>query len=110
VLDPTPAHFSYTVSKAALWILSRTLAQSLAPRIRVNAIAPGPTFPSPRMNEAEFRRQQEATPLRRGSTDGEISAAVRFLLATRSMTGNILALDGGQHLAWQTPDLLETNE
>ena len=96
----TPHFVSYTVSKAALWSLTRSMALALAPRIRVNGIGPGPTLPSPRQNAAQFRRQQEMMPLRRGTTPEEIAEAVRFILSAPAMTGQMIALDGGQHLGW----------
>ncbi len=94
----TPDFFSYTISKAGLWTATRTLAQSLAPRIRVNAIGPGPAFQSVHQTAADFAAETEMTLLGRGPTAGEITAAVRFILATPSMTGQMIALDGGQHL------------
>jgi NAD(P)-dependent dehydrogenase (short-subunit alcohol dehydrogenase family) len=103
VWKPTPYFASYTLSKAGLWTLTRTLALALAPRIRVNAIGPGPTLPSPRQSEAQFARQVAALPLRHGPTLEEICDAVRFILAARSMTGQMIALDGGQHLGWAHP-------
>lgn len=94
-------HFlSYTVAKSGLWTLTRTLALALAPRIRVNAIGPGPTLPSSRQTQAQFDRQWAGTPLGRGTTPEEIRAAVRFILAAPAMTGQMIALDGGQHLGW----------
>jgi NAD(P)-dependent dehydrogenase (short-subunit alcohol dehydrogenase family) len=102
VWKPTPLFFSYGASKAALWSVTRTLAQALAPRIRVNAIGPGPVLPSPYQTEEEFRRQYESTPLHRGTSPEEIAAAVRFILHAPAMTGQMIALDGGQHLAWDT--------
>lgn len=96
----TPYFVSYTLSKAGLWSLTRSLALAFAPRIRVNGIGPGPTLPSPRQSEAQFRRQQETMPLQRGTTPEEIAAAVRFILAAPAMTGQMIALDGGQHLGW----------
>ncbi|MFQ5468239.1 MAG: SDR family oxidoreductase [Kiloniellaceae bacterium] len=103
VWNPTPYFLSYTVSKSALWTLTRTLALALAPRIRVNGIGPGPTLPSARQSEAQFARQCAETPLGRGSTPEEICAAVRFILEARSMTGQMIALDGGQHQGWTQP-------
>lgn len=103
----TPDFLSYTVSKSGLWTATRTLAQALSPRIRVNAIGPGPTLPSPRQSEASFARQRAATPLRRGAELDEICRAVAFILDTPSMTGQMIALDGGQHLAWRAPDGVE---
>lgn len=99
----TPYFLSYTVAKAGLWTLTQTLALALAPRIRVNGIGPGPTLPSTRQSDEAFRRQQEALPLRRGATPEEIAGAIRFILATPSFTGQMLALDGGEHLGWAQP-------
>ena len=105
-----PKFFSYTMSKSALWTGTRTLAQALAPRIRVNAIGPGPALPSARMDQAEFDKQARLTLLGRGTSPEEISAAVKFLLSQPALTGQMIALDGGQHLVWQTPDVVEVNE
>jgi NAD(P)-dependent dehydrogenase (short-subunit alcohol dehydrogenase family) len=96
----TPYFFSYTLTKSALWTMTQTLAMSLAPRIRVNGIGPGPTLPSPRQTEAQFQRQASLMPLMRGTTPEEIAAAVKFILAAPAMTGQMIALDGGQHLGW----------
>ena len=96
----TPHFLSYTVSKAALWSLTQQLALALAPRIRVNGIGPGPALPSPRQTEAQFARQCASTPLGRGTSPGEVAAALLMLLALPSVTGQMLALDGGQHLQW----------
>ncbi|MCA0200292.1 MAG: SDR family oxidoreductase [Proteobacteria bacterium] len=96
----TPHFVSYTVSKTGLWTLTQTLAMALAPRIRVNAIGPGPTLPSPYQNQAQFDRQQARMPLGRGTNPGEICAAARFILEAPAMTGQMIALDGGQHLGW----------
>ncbi|NQV21820.1 MAG: SDR family oxidoreductase, partial [Rhodospirillales bacterium] len=101
----TPYFLSYTVSKTGLWTLTRTLAMALAPNIRVNAIGPGPTLPSPRQSDEQFEKQCASTLLQRGATTDDICRAVRFILETSSMTGQMIALDGGQHLAWQTPDV-----
>jgi len=105
-----PKFFSYTTSKSGLWTATRTLAQALAPRIRVNAIGPGPALPSVRMDQAEFDKQAALTLLGRGTSPEEISAAVKFILSQPSLTGQMIALDGGQHLVWQTPDVVEVNE
>lgn len=110
VLKLTPQFLSYTVSKAALWTLTQTLAQALAPRIRVNAIAPGPTLRNARQSEEDFARQVAATPLERGAGLEEITGAVGFILDSPSLTGQMIALDGGQHLAWQTPDVTGITE
>lgn len=105
-----PNFFSYTTSKSGLWTATRTLAQALAPRIRVNAIGPGPALPSQRMDEAEFRKQARLTLLGRGTSPEEISQAVKFILSQPALTGQMIALDGGQHLTWQTPDVTEVRE
>ena len=96
----TPYFVSYTVSKAALWTLTQTLALALAPRIRVNGIGPGPTMPSPRQSAAQFIDQCRMMPLERGTAPSEIAAALRFILDAPAMTGQMIALDGGQHLGW----------
>ncbi|MEL7542156.1 MAG: SDR family oxidoreductase [Pseudomonadota bacterium] len=101
----TPLFFSYTISKSALWTATRTLAQALAPKVRVNAIGPGPAMQSIHQTDDQFREQCDATPLDRGTTPEEIAAAIRFILDAPAMTGQMIALDGGQHLAWQTPDV-----
>ena len=105
VWKPTPRFFSYAASKSALWSVTRTLAQALAPRVRVNAIGPGPVLKSAHQTDEEFRQQCEATILRRGTTPQEIADAIRFILDAPAMTGQMIALDGGQHLAWETPDV-----
>jgi len=103
VWNLTPYFLSYTVAKMGLWTLTRTLALALAPRIRVNGIGPGPTLPSPRQSPEQFAEQYRAMPLRRGTTLEEICAAVQFILNTSAMTGQMIALDGGQHLGWAQP-------
>ncbi len=100
VWNLTPYFVSYTVSKAGLWTLTQTMALALAPRIRVNGVGPGPALPSPRQSAAQFARQCASLPLRRGTSPEEIVGAVRFILSAPSMTGQMIALDGGQHLAW----------
>ncbi len=105
-----PKFFSYTASKSALWTVTRTLAQALAPRIRVNAIGPGPALPNIRMDEEDFAKQSRLTLLGRGTSPAEISAAVKFILSQPALTGQMIVLDGGQHLVWQTPDITEVNE
>jgi NAD(P)-dependent dehydrogenase (short-subunit alcohol dehydrogenase family) len=102
----TPYFVSYTLAKAGLWTLTRTMALALAPRIRVNGIGPGPTLPSPRQTSEQFARQCESMPLRRGTSPGEIAAAMRFILSAPAMTGQMIALDGGQHLGWAQPQRL----
>lgn len=101
-----PQFFSYTLSKAALWTATQTLAQALAPRIRVNGVGPGPTLPSIHQQHGEFEREAAAIPLQRRTTPEEIAAAVRFLAEQPSITGQMIAVDGGQHLAWRTPDII----
>jgi NAD(P)-dependent dehydrogenase (short-subunit alcohol dehydrogenase family) len=103
VWKPTPYFISYTVSKMGLWALTQTLALALAPRIRVNGIGPGPALPSARQTPEQFAAQAAAMPLRHGTTPQEIADAVRFILAAPAMTGQMIALDGGQHLAWLLP-------
>ena len=105
-----PRFFSYTLSKAGLWTATQTLAQALAPRIRVNAIGPGPALPSARMDQAEFAKQESLTLLGRGTSPKEISEAAKFILSQPALTGQMIALDGGQHLVWQTRDVLEVKE
>jgi NAD(P)-dependent dehydrogenase (short-subunit alcohol dehydrogenase family) len=106
VWRPNPLFFSYTISKMALWDMTRVMAQAFAPNIRVNAIGPGPTLASTHQTAAEFAAETAATPLHRGTNPQEICAAIRFILASPAMTGQMIALDGGQHLAWQTPDVV----
>jgi len=104
VFKPTPRFFSYGLSKSALANATVTLAQSLAPAVRVNAVAPGPTLPSPRQSAAQFAVQAAAVPLKRGPTPEDIAAAVLYLAQAKSVTGSVIAVDGGQHLAWRTAD------
>jgi NAD(P)-dependent dehydrogenase (short-subunit alcohol dehydrogenase family) len=103
VWNLTPYFISYTLSKSGLWTLTRTLAMALAPRIRVNGIGPGPILPSVHQTEEQFRRQWETQPLRRPIAPEEIARAVAFILDAPSMTGQMIALDGGQHLGWAQP-------
>jgi NAD(P)-dependent dehydrogenase (short-subunit alcohol dehydrogenase family) len=100
VWNLTPHFTSYTLSKAGLWTLTQTLALALAPRVRVAAIGPGPALPSPRQSQAQFDAQVASVPLKRGPGLDEMAAGLRFILATSSFTGQMLALDGGQHLNW----------
>jgi NAD(P)-dependent dehydrogenase (short-subunit alcohol dehydrogenase family) len=99
----TPYFVSYTVAKTGLWTLTQTMALALAPRIRVNGIGPGPTLPSPRQTAEQFARQCELMPLHRGTSPQEIAAAMRFIISAPAMTGQMIALDGGQHLGWAQP-------
>ena len=96
----TPHFVSYTVSKMGLWGLTQSMALALAPRIRVNGIGPGPALPNSRQTQAQFDRQARSVPLQRGPELGEIGRAVLAMLELRSMTGQMIALDGGQHLQW----------
>lgn len=98
----TPHFVSYTISKAGLWALTQTMALALAPRIRVNAIGPGPALPSPRQTEAQFARQAGSVPLGHGTSPDEVARAVMAILGLPAMTGQMIALDGGQHLQWAT--------
>ena len=102
----TPEFMSYTIAKMGLWALTRTAAQGLAPRVRVNAIGPGPTLRGGRQSEAHFARQRAATVLERGANPSDITAALRYFLHAPAVTGQLLCIDGGQHLGWQTPDVL----
>ncbi len=106
----TPYYMSYTLSKAALWTATKTLAQALAPKIRVNAIGPGPTLPNDRQTQEEFEQQCLKTPLEVGTTPQEIAHAIRFILEAPAMTGQMIALDGGRHLAWKTVDVTNTHD
>lgn len=106
----TPRFYSYTLSKSALWTATQTLAQAYGPRVRVNAIGPGPSFKSPRQTDEDFQTQLSALILKQGPAPEEFGQTIRFLFNTPSITGQMVALDGGQHLAWQTPDVAEINE
>jgi NAD(P)-dependent dehydrogenase (short-subunit alcohol dehydrogenase family) len=110
VWKPTPHFLSYTLSKSALLTATQTMAQALAPRIRVNAVGPGPTLASSRQRRDDFARQGASVPLGHGPNPEEIAEAVLFLATARSVTGQMIAVDGGQHLAWQTPDVLAAAE
>ncbi len=105
VLRPNPQFFSYTLSKSALWAATKTMAQGLAPRVRVNAIGPGPALPSVYQSAEDFEHEGRSTLLGHGTTPEEIANAVSFILGSPAMTGQMIALDGGQHLLWQTPDI-----
>jgi NAD(P)-dependent dehydrogenase (short-subunit alcohol dehydrogenase family) len=96
----TPHFVSYTVSKAALWALTQTMALALAPRIRVNAIGPGPALPSPRQTDEQFARQSASVPLGHGTSPDEVALAALSILCLPAMTGQMIALDGGQHMQW----------
>ncbi len=102
----TPEFMSYTIAKMGLWAFTRTAAQALAPHVRVNAIGPGPTLQGSRQSASHFARQRAATVLGRGADPDGICAALDYFLAARAVTGQLICVDGGQHLAWQTPDVL----
>jgi NAD(P)-dependent dehydrogenase (short-subunit alcohol dehydrogenase family) len=106
VLKPTPQFFSYALSKAGLWEATRMMAQELAPRIRVNGIGPGPTLPSVHQSAADFAAEAANTLLKRRATPEEIAGALTYLIDARSVTGQMIAVDGGQHLSWRTPDII----
>ncbi|MBW0157954.1 SDR family oxidoreductase [Sedimentimonas flavescens] len=106
VRKPTPEFMTYSLSKAGLWALTQTAAQALAPDIRVNAIGPGPTMQGARQSESHFTRQRAATILERGADPGDICAALGYFLDAHGVTGQLLCVDGGQHLGWKTPDVL----
>lgn len=106
VWKPTPDFMTYTIAKMGLWAFTRTAAQALAPRIRVNGIGPGPTVRGERQSDRHFDAQRAATVLKRGSNPEDIVAGLRFILSSPALTGQMLALDGGQHMGWRTPDVL----
>ena len=110
VFKLTPYFFSYTISKTGLYTLTKTSAMSLSPNIRVNGIAPGPTIKNKRQSEQHFKKQYLATPLKKQVNVREICNAVDFFIKNRSITGQILAIDSGQSLNWQTPDIMGGNE
>jgi NAD(P)-dependent dehydrogenase (short-subunit alcohol dehydrogenase family) len=110
VWRPTPRNFSYQLAKSALWTATQMSAQALAPHIRVNAIAPGPTLASDRQSQELFRLQTKSVLLERGPDLAEFGHTIRFLVENRSITGQMIGLDGGQHLAWETPDTTEFDE
>lgn len=103
VWNPTPYFTSYTLSKMALWDMTQVLARSLAPRIRVNAVGPGPTLQSIHQSEADFAEEVAAVPLKRDVRPSDISRGVQFILESPTMTGQMIALDSGQHLGWLPP-------
>jgi len=102
----TPEFSSYTIAKLGLWALTQTAAQGLAPNVRVNGIGPGPTLQGARQSAQHFADQRAATVLGRGAHPSDVTAALGFFLDVPSVTGQMIAVDGGQHLAWQTPDVL----
>ncbi|WP_050527556.1 SDR family oxidoreductase [Pseudorhodobacter aquimaris] len=102
----TPEFMTYTLAKMGLWALTQTTAQALAPMVRVNAIGPGPTMIGARQSEAHFTRQRENTVLGRGANPSDVTAALGYFLDAPAVTGQLLCVDGGQHLGWKTPDIL----
>ncbi|RLJ51781.1 NAD(P)-dependent dehydrogenase (short-subunit alcohol dehydrogenase family) [Litoreibacter meonggei] len=102
----TPEFMTYTLAKMGLWALTQTSAQALAPAIRVNAIGPGPTLQGARQSDGHFERQRAATILGRGSNAEDVTAAMEYILRSPALTGQLLCIDGGQHLSWHTPDVL----
>ncbi len=106
ILKLTPEFSTYTIAKMGLWVLTQTAAQGLAPDVRVNAIGPGPTLRGARQSETHFNRQRAATVLERGSNPQDIIAALGFFLDSPAVSGQFIAVDGGQHLGWKTPDVL----
>jgi len=102
----TPDFTSYTIAKMGLWALTRTAAQGLAPHVRVNAIGPGPTLKGTRQSDEQFTRQRAATILQRGASAGDITAALGYFMDAPAVTGQLMCIDGGQHLAWETPDAM----
>lgn len=106
VLKLTPEFMTYTIAKMGLWAFTQTAAQALGPRVRVNAIGPGPTLIGSRQSEEHFAKQRAANLLRRGANIKDIAAALNYLLDAPAVTGQILCVDGGQHLGWRTPDII----
>ena len=102
----TPEFMTYTIAKMGLWAMTQTTAQALAPRIRVNGIGPGPTLQGHRQSKSHFDAQRQATILKRGANPTDITAALGYFLDAPAVTGQMIAVDGGQHLGWQTPDVL----
>ncbi len=105
VWKPAPTFFSYTTAKAGLWHVTRTMAQALAPRLRVVAIGPGPTLQNSRQAPSDFETQRRATLLESGARPEDICNALVYLLGADAVTGQMIAVDGGQHLIWRTPDI-----
>jgi NAD(P)-dependent dehydrogenase (short-subunit alcohol dehydrogenase family) len=107
VWKPNPQLFSYTLSKTALWTATRMLAQALAPRVRVNAIGPGPTLANRLQGEAGVQAEAASIPMQRRTELADICGAALYLIDARAVTGQMIAVDGGQHLAWKTPDIVD---
>jgi NAD(P)-dependent dehydrogenase (short-subunit alcohol dehydrogenase family) len=106
VWKPNPQFFSYGLSRSALWTATQVMAQALAPRIRVNAIGPGPTLPSIHQTQADFDAEADNVALQRRSSPEDVAHALRYLIDARQVTGQMIAVDGGQHLGWRTPDVV----
>jgi NAD(P)-dependent dehydrogenase (short-subunit alcohol dehydrogenase family) len=106
VLRPNPQFFSYSLSKAGLWWATQTMAQALAPRIRVNAVGPGPVLASVHQAPGEFEAEAAGTPLQHAVSLDDVGAALRYLIDAGSVTGQMIAVDAGQHLGWRTPDII----
>jgi NAD(P)-dependent dehydrogenase (short-subunit alcohol dehydrogenase family) len=104
----TPEFMTYTIAKMGLWAFTQTAAQALGPKVRVNGIGPGPTLRGGRQSEQQFSQQRTKTILERGADPTDIAAALLYFLNAKAVTGQILCIDGGQHLAWQTPDVIGT--
>jgi NAD(P)-dependent dehydrogenase (short-subunit alcohol dehydrogenase family) len=102
----TPEFMTYTIAKMGLWALTQTAAMGLAPHVRVNAIGPGPTLQGARQSDDHFARQRASTVLGRGANPSDITAALGYFLDAPAVTGQLLCVDGGQHIGWQTPDVL----
>jgi NAD(P)-dependent dehydrogenase (short-subunit alcohol dehydrogenase family) len=109
VLRPNPMYFTYSIAKSALWSATITMAQAFAPRIRVNAIGPGPVLPNMYEGAEAFAEEAAALPLKRAASLDDICEAVIYLARARSVTGQLIAVDSGQHIAWETPDILALN-
>ncbi len=105
-LKPNPQFFTYSLTKAALWHATKTLAQALAPHIRVNGVGPGPTLASIHQDDETFAAEAANTLLQKPADPGQIAAAVLYLIDAASVTGQMIAVDGGQHLAWRTADII----
>lgn len=106
----TPKFYSYTLSKSALWTATKTMAQQFAPRFRVNAIGPGPTLANERQDPSDFQKQIDGLLLKKGPELSDFGDTIRYLYGMQSITGQMIALDGGQHLAWETPDVAGIKE
>jgi NAD(P)-dependent dehydrogenase (short-subunit alcohol dehydrogenase family) len=109
VMRPNPTYFTYSISKSALWSATITMAQGFAPRIRVNAVAPGPVLPNVHHGAKVFAEEVAALPLKRAASVADVCDAVVYLANASSVTGQLIAVDGGQHIAWETPDVLALN-